>query len=302
MKRIGFVCSLAMAVMVAMALTAPAQAQATRTWVSGVGDDANPCSRTAPCKTFAGAISKTATAGEIDCLDPGGFGGVTITKSITLDCGSGVGSILVSGTNGITISASGSTVTIRNMSLEGLGTGLSGIEILAAAYVHVENVQIHGFTVFGVQINSSSAVNLSMENDTILGGNATGGGVGVNSTSGIAAAELHNLRIFNTQNAVQGASNSSINLSNSDVSMNVFGVVSVGAGSGIDVINCQMNYNSTAAVQSIGGSTMRVMSSTLHRNGIAFNPNGGFLLTDGNNTNDGNTSIGSSTGATPTKI
>ncbi len=53
---------------------APVHAQAFRTWVSGVGDDANPCSRTAPCKTFAGAISKTALNGEINCLDPAGFG------------------------------------------------------------------------------------------------------------------------------------------------------------------------------------------------------------------------------------
>ena len=67
----------------------PASAQASRTWVSGVGDDANPCSRTAPCKTFAGAISKTSVGGEIDALDPGGFGAVTITKAITLDGGGG---------------------------------------------------------------------------------------------------------------------------------------------------------------------------------------------------------------------
>src|ERR1700730_1660845 len=84
---------------------APAQAQATRTWVSGVGDDVNPCSRTAPCKTFAGAISKTAAGGEIDCLDPGGFGGVTITKSITLDCSGTFGSILVNATPGITVNS-----------------------------------------------------------------------------------------------------------------------------------------------------------------------------------------------------
>src|SRR6476619_5401221 len=82
-----------------------ANAQATRTWVSGVGDDANPCSRTAPCKTFAGAISKTANGGEIDCLDPGGFGGVTITKSITIDCGTFPGGILVSGTNAVVVNA-----------------------------------------------------------------------------------------------------------------------------------------------------------------------------------------------------
>src|SRR5262245_35714365 len=102
-----------------------AHAQATRTWVSGVGDDANPCSRTAPCKTFAGAISKTAINGEIDALDPGGFGAVTITKSITIDgsYGSGFGSILASGTNGIVINIPVSAndplrvVRLRNLSI-----------------------------------------------------------------------------------------------------------------------------------------------------------------------------------------
>src|SRR5712691_11135030 len=89
----------------ALALQAlPAQAQATRTWVSGVGDDANPCSRTAPCKTFAGAISKTAGSGEINCLDSGGFGAVTITKSIAIKCLGVIGGVLVSGTNAIVIS------------------------------------------------------------------------------------------------------------------------------------------------------------------------------------------------------
>src|SRR6202043_1176531 len=102
-------------------ITASAQAQATRTWVSGVGDDANPCSRTAPCKTFAGAISKTAAGGEIDALDPGGFGALTITKAITIDGGGGqVASVLVSGTPGITISAgSADRVILRNLAING---------------------------------------------------------------------------------------------------------------------------------------------------------------------------------------
>src|SRR6202789_209979 len=94
-----------------------ASAKATRTWVSGVGDDVNPCSRTAPCKTFAGAISKTASGGEIDALDPGGFGSVTITKSITLDGGFGQNaSILATGVNGISIVVGGVNVSIRNLS------------------------------------------------------------------------------------------------------------------------------------------------------------------------------------------
>src|SRR5436309_2391599 len=102
-------------------------AQATRTWVSGVGDDANPCSRTAPCKTFAGAISKTAVGGTIDVLDPGGFGGVTITKPITLEAVGAVASVLVSGTNGIIINTPGATdtVVLRGLTVEGLGTGLA---------------------------------------------------------------------------------------------------------------------------------------------------------------------------------
>src|SRR5277367_490570 len=84
---------------------ASVQAQATRTWVSGVGDDANPCSRTAPCKTFAGAISKTAASGEINCIDPGGFGALTITKAITIDCTGVEAGVLVSGTNGFVVAA-----------------------------------------------------------------------------------------------------------------------------------------------------------------------------------------------------
>jgi hypothetical protein len=94
-----------------------AQAQATRTWVSGVGDDANSCSRTAPYKTFAGAISKTQAGGEIDALDPAGYGALTITKAIAIDGGGGqVASVLQSGTNGMAVQAGPSdAVVLRNL-------------------------------------------------------------------------------------------------------------------------------------------------------------------------------------------
>ena len=117
MKRLAFLLAFFGALLGPFIPSTPARAQASRTWVSGVGDDANPCSRVAPCKTFAGAISKTAPGGEIDCLDPGGFGAVTITKSITIDCGAGqVGSILAAGTNGINVSAAATDIVrIRNL-------------------------------------------------------------------------------------------------------------------------------------------------------------------------------------------
>src|SRR5690348_3381964 len=131
-----------------------ANGQASRTWVSGVGDDANPCSRTAPCKTFAGAISKTAAGGEIDALDPAGFGALTITKSITIDGGGGqVASVLVSGTNGIVVSAGAADViTLRNLRFNGIGTGINGIQYLAGNSLIVENCEIFGFTQNGINI------------------------------------------------------------------------------------------------------------------------------------------------------
>jgi hypothetical protein len=137
---------------------APAHAQATRTWVSGVGDDANPCSRTAPCKTFAGAISKTAAGGEINCLDPGGFGAVTITKSMTIDCHEVFASVLVSGTNGINIvsdNTAARVVRLRNLNVNGVtGVGLNGIRITGATTsnttVVLEDMMVDGFSQRGI--------------------------------------------------------------------------------------------------------------------------------------------------------
>src|SRR5919204_5590467 len=136
--------------LIALALPASANAQATRTWVSGVGDDANPCSRPAPCKTFAGAISKTAAGGEINCLDPGGFGGVTITKALTIKCQYTEGGVLVSGTNAIVVNAASTDkVTLRGLDINGIGTGaqtsLAGVKILSAKQVNVFDSEIYRF-------------------------------------------------------------------------------------------------------------------------------------------------------------
>src|SRR5713226_1352450 len=157
-----------------------AQAQATRTWVSGVGDDANPCSRTAPCKTFAGAISKTANFGEIDCLDPGGFGAVTITKSITIDCGDGdggfAGSVLVNGTNAIIIAATAGTdrVTLRNIGFQGLqNNGLAAILFNSGSVLHVQSVEIIGFQT-GISVNNSG-FNLSTVRNSVISDSSVAG-------------------------------------------------------------------------------------------------------------------------------
>lgn len=192
------------------AFAAPASAQATRTWVSGVGDDVNPCSRTAPCKTFAGAISKTATGGEINCLDPAGYGTLTITKSITVDCTGTIGSSLNSGgINGFVIndSASGSPgtakVVLRGLSINGAGStsGLNGIRFVSGASLVVEDVFIQNQSGNGVSFQPSGAAKLSLKRVTITGG--TGGGILLQPTgTGSALADLQSVRI--TTNAGTG--------------------------------------------------------------------------------------------------
>src|SRR5216110_1991017 len=150
-----------------MAIAAFANAQATRTWVSGVGDDVNPCSRTAPCKTFAGAISKTASPGIINCLDPGGFGAVTITKSIMIDCTGTLGSVLSSGVQGIIINAlTTDKIILRNIDISGAGTtlGTNGVNVIQAQSVQLQGVYIETYSARGVETtNSSNAIGLFVE-------------------------------------------------------------------------------------------------------------------------------------------
>src|SRR3984893_10856425 len=123
---------LGLALMLIVSAAGSASAQATRTWVSGVGSDSNPCSRTAPCATFAGAYSKTAASGEINVLDPGGFGAVTISKSITIRSDHVEAGVLVAGTNGITINTAGTDrVVLEGLDIDGGGTGLHGVSIIS---------------------------------------------------------------------------------------------------------------------------------------------------------------------------
>jgi hypothetical protein len=164
-----------------------ANAQATRTWVSGTGDDANPCSRTAPCKTFAGTITKTAAGGEINCLDPGGFGNVTITKAITILCGqSGIGGVLVPSGPGITVNLSSpGRVVLDGLDFEGSLTGTNGVQMIGAGFLIIRNSSIRNFTGFGVSLagpSSTPAPRVLIQNSLIT--DNLSGGVNVQGQGG----------------------------------------------------------------------------------------------------------------------
>jgi len=256
-----------------VAATTMLSAQASRTWVSGVGDDVNPCSRTAPCKTFAGAISKTAAGGEIDALDPAGYGALTITKAITIDGGGGqVASVLVSGTNGIVVSANASTdgVILRNLRINGIGTGLNGVQFLSGKALGIENCAIFGFTQNGINIASSGG-RVWVTNSDVT--NNAGHGVSVVSTAATSVSIDHSRLELNNFGVLAG-SNSKVTVTNSSSSLNAFGFVAQpAAGTGeLDIQNSTASLNTNTGVFSGGGAgiaTTRIANVSMFGNTVA---------------------------------
>ena len=298
---------LPLAVLMALVLSAPAFAQATRTWVSGVGDDVNPCSRTAPCKTFAGAISKTAASGEINVIDPGGFGAVTITKSMTIDGQGPQSSILASGTSGVIINAAGIVVNLRNLSINGASTTAgSGIRILNAAAVNIENCIIMNFTGTGT-VGRGVSIETAVANVRVTVSNSTFYNMGNNAIDSVPTAGNVVLNVNNTK--IYKGANSAIHLlrltkatiEDCDLSNHV-----VGAGVSLEqstaeamVSNTVMSNNSLGVFNGNGGNpTTRLYGCTITgntRQGLLINS--GSVLTHGNNAIRGNVGNETPTGA-----
>jgi hypothetical protein len=267
-----------------LAFSSIASAQATRTWVSGVGDDVNPCSRTAPCKTFAGAISKTANGGEIDCLDPGGFGAVTITKSITIDCDSGAGGVLAGGTNGINVVATASDIIVlRNLTVNGAGngvnniTGINGINVTSAKAVGLEDVVINNWSQSCLTVSdTSSAVVVYADDSKFINCNA--------SNNGGAAA------VFAGQNAKVTITRSLIAMSPGP------GIAQGSTGSQVFITGSTIASVGNA-LQSSAGNFIGASGNTFANNGAIFVQNGGQIFTGSDNPGFGNGPAGPTTGA-----
>jgi len=246
MKSSALMASALMALVSAIVLSAivlacgavPANAQPySLTYVSGVGEDANPCYRTAPCKTFAGAYAKTTAGGTINCLDPGGFGAVTITQSLTIDCEQVFGSVLVSSTAGINISGSGIVVNLRGLRFNGIlqtgNAGTTGINIIQAAAVYIKKSVIFGFQTSGIAFASGGTL---VVNDTVIHDN----GAGI-VLSGGGNATLRNV-------VVHGNSGNGISITSGGVTID-HGTLAFNTGAGL-------NVNGSGVVAMIGNSTI----------------------------------------------
>jgi hypothetical protein len=286
MRRIALL-AIAAGFLTPLLASAPASAQATRTWVSGVGDDVNPCSRTAPCKTFAGAISKTAIAGEINCLDPGGFGTITITKAITLNCTGTLGSILASGVPGVTINATaaGSRVILRNLQINGIQggpntAGTIGVRILAAAIVSIEDTVITQFAQQGIHDERTTINNkLSITNSTVS--QNVGTGIGLNAT-GSGVTDITNVNSIDNSFGIATGTGQNAVIRNSNFSGNVNAGIEADAGGQATVDTTTISGNGIGL--QVGGN-IRVGNSDIAANGSAFS---GPVITYGNNRVVGN--------------
>lgn len=288
-----------------------AQAQASRTWVSGVGDDANPCSRTAPCKTWAGAISKTAACGEIDALDPGGFGAVTITKSITLDGTGTFASILASLVNGIVINAASTdVVTIRGISINGFCNGINGINILQAARVNVEDCVIFRFnTGNGITVNETSDLRLNVRNTVIRDNTLDGINTFTNHATLKVRTTLEHVSLVGNGNGLHARSGSLVTARNSVFANNITnGIFADAAGAvaaSVFAWESQISNNGGNGVRAgnagnIGTSAVEVAQNQINgngANGVLISTNG-VVITFGNNSITGNTTDGCA-GCTP---
>jgi len=312
MNKFRFTIQILAVAIFTFAFAAIAQAQATRTWVSGVGDDVNPCSRTAPCKTYAGAISKTAVNGEISTLDPGGFGAVTITKSITIEGtqGQGYGSILFSGTTGVSIaydSFSGEaltqkTVRLRNLNINGSGgsggsasSGLRGIRISGGANsdnskVYVEDCVIDG--AFGSpgrgieDVRTGNGAVLVVSNTTVRNMIGTGIHIGGNPSTRVS---INGSRVNNCGGfGIAATGGAKVVIFDTVVASNPAVGIQADGGANIEVDHCVVSNNTTAGFASTNNSTIRVSNTTaLNNNPLASIFAGGAVSSYGNNQTGG---------------
>jgi len=292
-------------------------AQATRTWVSGVGDDANPCSRTAPCKTWAGAISKTAAGGIINCIDPGGFGTVTITKSITISCKHVEGSALASSTTGIVINGASVNVVLRGLDIDGsppTSPGLNGIRFLQGASLIVEDCVIRRFNGAspsgnGILVDNASltaSIHVVNSNITGNGGASSGAGIQISPTgTGRATVVISNSNLVNNTIGIRAstaATTGGIGITVTDTTVagsSTHGFVAEGTSGAVRMmLDRVVSANNLGnGVQSIGANAMvRIGSSVLTGNATGvLSTSGGLLQSYGNNQFMGNTSDGTTT-------
>jgi hypothetical protein len=282
---------------------APAHAGPNRTFVSGAGTDSGTCFRNAPCRTFNFAFSVTAAGGEIDVLDPAGYGPVTITHAISIvNDGVGTAGITASSGNGITITAGATdSVHLRGLILTGLGTGATGIQFLSGGNLAIENCVIWNFASAGLAIGPSTSSTFSVSN-TIASNNSGVIGILVAPTgSAVVSGVLSNVTANNNGtgiNVTGTGATLNVTIADSVASNNsILGVGASSAGTAILLRHVVASNNATGIGAS--SSTVRLAQSVVTGNVTGVFASAGTIDTYGDNDINGNTTTDISGTLTP---
>ena len=260
-------------------------AQSSRTWVSGTVNDGNPCTRTLPCKTFDGAILKTAAGGEVDALDPGAFGSFTITKPITIDGGAGqVASILVSATDGVVQAGASDVVVLRNLSLQGSSTGIDGIRFLSGRTLIIESCEINGFSGNGIDIALSASGQAHISKTTVE--NIGQVGIKAATTSGVAPVVITDSKVIFAFIGVEAGDHSRMTVTRSAIEYSGSAGVLADSSSNDSIAmikESELCFNGTAVKGGAVPGSIYVSSSRLAFNTKAFDLPAAFSFSFGNN-------------------
>jgi hypothetical protein len=275
--------------------TAPAQAQATRTFVSPTGNDASvSCSLAAPCRTFQAAHDVTNPGGEIAVLGTAGYGALTINKAISIvNPGAFEAGIIVpSGSTGIVINAGASdTVSLRGLSIEGGGVGITGIAFGSGKSLTIQNAVIRNLTGSGIAIAPSTAANITVSNTFVTS----------NGGHGIYVQPASNITVNAVFNRVEA-------YSNGQMGIGMFGNLGPTTNIMALAIDCVVAHNGSAGYYALGnGSTFdtrfKVFRSAAFNNDIGASAQNGALVVvsqsnlEGNNTANWAESTGAVTGS-----
>jgi hypothetical protein len=253
------------------------QPPAMRTWVSGAGSDTSVCSRDAPCQTFARALARTASGGEINCLDNGGFGTITIVRSVTIDCTNALASIHATARDatGVVVSAAGVKVTLRNISINGGGTGLNGVRVSQSAEVNIENCRIEGLTEAGIALTiggTGGTAKLNVLNTVVSGGSR---GIQIETTAGSVTASLYNVHISGTSAAVQIGANAYASIDRAALTGNSVSAVLINGPAGTAYVsNSDISHNAVGVSVAVPTGRAFLSNSNLYNNGNQMHATG----------------------------
>jgi len=259
----------------------------TRTYVSGTGNDSNPCTATSPCLTFAAALALTTAGGEIYVLNSANYGPVTINKAVTITSEGAMGGVLATSGTAITISAGATdVVNLRGLDIDGGNTGGIGVQFNSGQALNVQKSVIHNFSSSGINFAPSGTSALFVSDTTVSNNGSNGISLSNSATGAVSRVTASK----NGAGILAVGSSVSLTVTDSVAGNNTYGIG--GSSSAVMVRNSTVS-NNTVGISADQSAVVRVGQSTITANGTGWQAtNSGQVISFGNNNLAGNTSDG----------